>query len=104
MAGDTILFHKGTTFVVEGQMFKNAEEPFDLTGVELDLYDTLGFPKAAMLVTIGEDPTTGQFFCDMTNVEAEKLKQGRHSWFKLRLTYPDNGSTVVMPPIWIDAE
>ena len=103
MTGDTILFRKGTSFIVEGQMFGSDDLPFDYSDADLDLYDTLGFPKEAMIVTAG-DKTEGKFHVDMTNIEAEKLKQGRFSWFKLRLTYPDNNTTVVMPPIWIDAE
>lgn len=103
MAGDTILFRKGTTFTVEGQMFGTDDAPFDYSTAELDLYDTVGFPKESMIVTEG-DKTLGKFFLDMSKEEAEKLKQGRFSWLKLRLTYPDNDTTVVMPPIWIDAE
>lgn len=102
MAGDTILFRKGTTFTVEGQMFGSDDVPFDYTGAELDLYDTLGFPKESMIVS-ADDKVLGKFFVDMTTEEAEKLKQGRYSWFKLRLIYEDK-SAVVMPPIWIDAE
>lgn len=103
MTGDTIMFRKGTSFIVEGQMFGSDGAPFDYSDANLDLYDTLGFPKEAMLVS-EDDKTLGKFFLDMSNTEAEKLKQGRFSWFKLRLTYPDNDTTVVMPPIWIDAE
>ena len=102
MAGDTILYRKGTTFTVEGQMFGTDDLPFDYSDAEIDIYDTLGFPKESMLISAG-DKVNGKFFVDMTTEEAEKLKQGRFSWFKLRLIYEDL-TAIVMPPIWIDAE
>lgn len=102
MAGDTILFRKGTTFTVEGQMYGSDDLPFDYSDADLDIYDTLGFPKESMIVTAG-DKTQGEFFLDMSTLEAEKLKQGRYSWVKIRLIYEDE-TAIVMPPIWIDAE
>lgn len=101
LRGDTITFWRGSTFLVQGELFDSAGDPYDYTLGTLDVYETYGFPLNK--ITIQEtDKANGLFVAEISLEDAKILPLGRSSWFKLRISFPDTNSAVVLPPIWIE--
>ena len=100
---DTVYYRQGLSFLVEGQLFGSDDLPYDYTYGDLDIYEVRGFVPEAIMIT-PDVPTEGTFMVEMDSDNASQLRLGRASWFKIRLTYPDFGSVLVMPPIWINSQ
>lgn len=103
MAGDTILFRKGSTFNMGGQLFGQNEVPFDYSLATLEIYETHNI-KMSAIEALPDVPAQGTFFVSINDEESLKLPQGRMSWFKLRLVYTTPVQAIAMPPIWVQVE
>lgn len=101
MAGDTILFRRGSTFEFQGQFRDGSGAAVPLTGITPDIYQTEGSGMQDVSVNV-VNAATGTFLAYLPKAEAEKLPPGRNSWFKIRFTYDGSSSVVVFPPIWLD--
>jgi hypothetical protein len=102
MAGDTIIFRRGSSFEFQGQFKDPAGVPISLEGIEPDIYEThgSGMQDATISVT---DEALGKFLIYLPVEEANKLPLGKNSWFKIRFDYEGSESAVVFPPVWVDA-
>jgi hypothetical protein len=102
MAGDTIKCIEGSTFNVEGQILGENDAPFDYTGAELGIYETHNITQSEIQANT-VDAALGKFTVSITDAESLKMPEGRNSWFKLSILYPDpDPQRLVFPPIWID--
>ncbi len=101
MAGDTIIFRRGSTFEFQGQFKDSLGAPIPLTGVTPGIYETHGSGMQDVSVNTS-DAALGKFLAYLPEEEASKLPLGRNSWFKIKFDYDGSESVVVFPPIWLD--
>lgn len=104
MSGDTFTYQHGSTINIEGQFLKDDGTPFSITDAQLTIHETLNINNSEISATT-IDAAQGTFSVSITDLESQKLPQGRNAWFKLKLHYPDvDQQNLVFPPIWIDGE
>jgi hypothetical protein len=101
MAGDTIIFRRGSTFEFQGQFKDSAGVPISLVGVTPGIYETQGSGMQDVSVNTS-DAALGKFLAYLPTDEAKKLPLGRNSWFKIKFDYDASATVVVFPPIWLD--
>lgn len=104
MSGDTFVYQHGSSVNIEGQFLQEDGTPFSFVDAQLTIHETLNINNSEISANV-IDAALGQFTVSISDLESQKLPQGRNAWFKLKLYYPDlDKQNMVFPPIWIDGE